>query len=57
MVTNHVDTSTIPVKSEYTLTESGRECVKIIKDIKKWALKCNIKNKDCELKDCRKCEF
>lgn len=57
LVSNKVDASTVPVKSEYMLTENGKSCIKVIKDIKKWAIECKMGSKGCELKDCRKCEF
>ncbi len=48
---------TVPIRCEYSLTESGRSIITIIKDIKKWALKWKIKNKACETKDCSTCEL
>ncbi|MFC1750053.1 winged helix-turn-helix transcriptional regulator [Pseudomonadota bacterium] len=47
----------IPVKSFYYLTDSGLALVEIIKDLKKWALKWKIHNKECEKKDCKDCEL
>ncbi|HUS98841.1 MAG TPA: winged helix-turn-helix transcriptional regulator [Candidatus Thermoplasmatota archaeon] len=37
-ITKHIDTSRFPIKCEYTLTNSGKDFVRIIKDIKKWPL-------------------
>jgi DNA-binding HxlR family transcriptional regulator len=39
LVKRHVETGNFPVKSEYTLTESGLEIVELNKGMKRWALK------------------
>ncbi len=57
LVDKKVDASSFPVKCEYSLTGSGQEFIKIIKDMKKWALKWNIKNKACASEDCKHCMF
>ena len=57
MINKRVDTSIIPIKSEYSLTDSGLDFIKIIKDIKKWALKWKYDNKVCESTQCKQCEF
>lgn len=55
LVTKCVDATSFPVKSEYTLTESGLEIIEIIRDIKKWALKWKIDNIACGDQDCKVC--
>ncbi|OPY52332.1 MAG: HxlR-like helix-turn-helix [Methanosaeta sp. PtaU1.Bin112] len=55
LVVNRVDCTTFPVKSEYTLTESGLEIIEIIKDMKRWALKWKISNIECGSQDCGQC--
>jgi len=55
IVTRHVDATTFPVKSEYTLTKSGLELVEIIRGIKMWALKWKIDNIPCGKQDCGSC--
>ena len=50
-----VDAGSFPVKSEYTLTESGLEIIDIIKDLKRWALKWKIDNLECSYRDCSEC--
>ncbi len=55
LVVNRVDSTTFPVKSEYTLTESGLEIIEIIKDMKRWALKWKISNIECGSQDCCQC--
>jgi DNA-binding HxlR family transcriptional regulator len=55
LVKNHVDSSSFPVKSRYTLTESGLEIIDIVKDMKRWALKWKINNIKCGCQDCSQC--
>jgi DNA-binding HxlR family transcriptional regulator len=50
-----VDATAFPVKTEYTLTESGLEIVGVIRIIKKWALKWKIDNIPCGEQDCKVC--
>ena len=55
IITRHVDSSAFPVRTEYTLTESGLEIIGIIRDIKRWALKWKIENIACGDQDCKIC--
>jgi DNA-binding HxlR family transcriptional regulator len=55
IVTRHIDASTFPVRSEYTLTSSGLELVDVIRGIKHWALKWKIDNIPCGGQDCSVC--
>ncbi|MDD3407711.1 MAG: winged helix-turn-helix transcriptional regulator [Methanomicrobium sp.] len=55
IIIRRVDAGSFPVKTEYSLTESGVEIIKIISDIKKWALKWKIENVACGDQDCRDC--
>jgi len=55
LLTKTVDATSFPVRSEYTLTESGLEIVAVIRIIKKWALKWKIDNIPCGEQDCRIC--
>lgn len=57
LVKKNIDSSQFPIKCEYSLTKSGLEFIKIIKDMKKWALKWNIKNKICSESDCKNCDI
>ncbi len=57
LITKDIDTSVFPVKCEYALTNSGRDFIHIIKDIKKWSLQWKYHNKDCEQQDCKYCEL
>ena len=55
IITRRVDATSFPVRSEYTLTESGIEIVDVIRGIKRWALKWKIENIPCGEQDCRVC--
>ncbi len=55
IVTRHVDLSAFPIRTEYTLTESGIEIVDVIRQIKSWALKWKITNIPCGNQDCKVC--
>ncbi|MEA3429967.1 MAG: helix-turn-helix domain-containing protein [Nanoarchaeota archaeon] len=55
MIEKRIDSSQVPIKCEYSLTNSGLDFIKIIKDIKKWALKWNIKNTVCANSNCKHC--
>jgi DNA-binding HxlR family transcriptional regulator len=54
-ITKEVDASSVPIKSEYQLTEMGEEFINVIKDIKCWALKWKVDNQVCSELDCRDC--
>ena len=55
LLSRHVDATAFPVKTEYTLTESGLEIVGVIRGIKQWALKWKIDNIPCGKQDCKVC--
>jgi DNA-binding HxlR family transcriptional regulator len=55
LIENKVDRTSFPMKSKYTLTESGKEIINIIKDMKLWALKWKITNIKCNSQDCSEC--
>jgi DNA-binding HxlR family transcriptional regulator len=57
LVVRRVDASSFPIKTEYKLTEAGRELVEAVKQIKLWALKWKIPNEVCLLQDCRNCRL
>lgn len=54
LLTKKVDSSTVPIKSEYTLTKKGEDFLEIIKHIKQWVLKYKLAKK-CTAKDCKHC--
>jgi DNA-binding HxlR family transcriptional regulator len=55
LIERRVDVTSFPVRSEYTLTDSGLEIIGIIRDIKRWALKWKIENIACGDQDCKVC--
>ena len=57
LITKNIVTDGFPIKCEYTLTESGKDFIRIIKDIKKWSLHWKNKNKECMQQDCKQCEL
>lgn len=57
IITKNIDVTCFPVKCEYSLTESGKDFINIIKNIKNWALHWNIDNEICGGQDCKDCEF
>ncbi|AKB25782.1 Transcriptional regulator, HxlR family [Methanosarcina sp. MTP4] len=57
LIEKNLDNSTNPPKSEYFLTESGMDFIKIIMGIKRWGLKWKFKNKECEKAVCKYCDI
>jgi DNA-binding HxlR family transcriptional regulator len=57
LVSKAVDASSFPIRSDYSLTDSGTEVIEIIKDIKDWALKWTVDNEICALQDCGECRL
>lgn len=57
LVEKKVDDSVFPIKSEYSLTESGEEFLNILQNIKKWGLKWQFENPECEDTNCKACEL
>ena len=57
MITKKVDASTVPIRTEYKLTEMGLDFIDVVKGIKHWALKWNIDNKVCASIDCKDCSL
>ena len=57
LIEKKVNAEEFPIKSEYKLTEAGKDFISIIKHIKKWSLKWKKRNRTCEETDCKDCEF
>lgn len=55
LVKKRMEGTAFPLKSEYTLTESGLEMIDVIKGMKLWALRWKIKNIECKSQDCCQC--
>ena len=56
VVIKRVDSTTVPIKSEYSLTKRGEDFIDIIKHIKSWSLQFKD-SKVCKSKDCKNCEM
>ena len=57
LITKQIDASQFPIKCEYSLTQSGMDFIKIIQNIKKWAIRWKPHQKACELANCRHCDL
>ena len=57
LIKKNIDTSTFPIKCEYSLTKKGSDFIKVIQSIKSWALRWNIKNKECQNSECKTCSI
>jgi DNA-binding HxlR family transcriptional regulator len=57
LIVKKVDASRYPVKCEYSLTKSGMDFIKIIQNIKNWAIQWKPHQKACETANCRHCEL
>lgn len=57
LIEKRVDTSCVPIKSEYRLTPASIELMDVVHDLKKWALKWKIDNQACANSNCRLCRL
>jgi DNA-binding HxlR family transcriptional regulator len=57
IIVKNTDITSFPIKCEYGLTESGKDFIKILKDIKNWALQWNIYSEICSVQDCKDCDL
>jgi len=57
LINKKLDSSVMPIRSEYSLTASGLDFIKIIKEIKDWSLKWMPKAKECSVADCKICDL
>jgi len=57
LIEKKIDTTNFPVKCEYSLTKSGEDFIKIIQDMKEWALRWKVRNIVCKKSDCKECQF
>ncbi len=55
LITRNVDATQFPVKTEYALTQSGKDFIPIISQIKSWALHWKPHQELCESVDCKDC--
>ena len=56
LIQKTVDSSTFPVKCEYALTESGKELVEIVQELKEWGNKWIVNNETCRRTLCIECK-
>lgn len=57
LILKRVDASTVPMRSEYSLTEAGRDFIGVIQSLKRWALRWRAGNAACASADCAGCEL
>jgi DNA-binding HxlR family transcriptional regulator len=57
LIRKRIDTSVFPVRCYYRLSQSGKDFIRIIDSMKKWALKWNVKNKICKNTECAECKL
>ncbi|MBN2489193.1 MAG: helix-turn-helix transcriptional regulator [Methanosarcinaceae archaeon] len=57
LVEKYVGSSVLPERSNYFLTESGEDFVKVIQEIKKWGTKWKFENSECDRSLCRYCDI
>lgn len=57
IIINSVDATAVPVRSEYSLSDSGMELIEVIRGIKYWALKWKIDNIPCGNQECKNCKL
>jgi DNA-binding HxlR family transcriptional regulator len=55
LIVRRVDTSHIPISSEYVLSESGLALLGVIQEIKKWGLAYKFENEECKCTMCKTC--
>ena len=56
LIEKNINNSKIPIKCEYSLTESGEDFIRIIQEIKEWGLKWKFDNPKCEATYCKQCQ-
>jgi len=55
MIKKKVDTTSIPIRCDYSLTPRGKDFIKVINKMKVWALKWNLGRNVCDSTDCENC--
>ena len=55
LISKKVDASLFPISCEYRLTECGKDFIKVICELKRWALHWKRGNRLCEGADCKRC--
>jgi DNA-binding HxlR family transcriptional regulator len=57
IIAKRVDSTVIPIKSEYSLTKHGEEFIDVIKHLKIWSLKSLDNKSGCKNRECKSCGF
>lgn len=57
LISKRIDAHSVPIKCEYSFTESGEEFIHVIKGIKKWVLQWKMNTNLCRNLDCRDCSL
>lgn len=57
LIEKRTDASSVPVKTEYSLTGRGKEFMDVVIHLKGWALKWKVGNSHCENATCYECEI
>ena len=57
LITKKINAKQVPIKSEYSLSASGSDLIRIIKEMKKWALHWKMHNAYCEKTNCKQCKL
>jgi len=57
LISKNIDNTNVPIKCEYSLTESGEDFINIIQEIKQWGLRWKFNNPVCALTYCKHCEL
>jgi len=56
LIKKNIDNSKVPIKCEYSLTESGEDFIHIIQGIKDWGLRWKFDNPECAATYCKQCQ-
>ena len=57
LIRKEIDSSSVPVKTFYHLTDSGSDLFGIIQNLKRWGLKWNLENEECKKRSCSNCRI
>ncbi|MDR0439293.1 MAG: helix-turn-helix transcriptional regulator [Methanocalculaceae archaeon] len=57
IISKNINATIVPIRSEYTLTESGIELMEVVRGVKYWALKWKIENLPCDSQECEFCKL
>ena len=55
LIEKKLTTTEVQIRSEYSLTLSGKEFLKVLEQIKKWAIKCKDPKSLCAERECKYC--